>query len=372
MALRSSTTQFLILPLEVRQLIYAHALPCQTADPHSTEWACWEKDQRPIALLYTNRQIHDEVLEILCRDRCTTLAIEPQWFELKDTAVYRDDRPPLTPVKVMRMTRHWQLSICDATSLPLEDSWSWGLTKKLSVRGWLNLKEQRERKWIDLGKRIDMCATALCDGPTNYTLKVKVPCLCRLKIYFLENGFCKLSRYIWPLKRTRVTEHCTFIAADKDTNTQCENPKCRNMAMAMAGFSRVIEGRISTLDGGVPVTIEERWIDLMIVAKYLPLRTFMELKYPSSSRDPTDFSTYQQTFGTSTRMWFHTCEELLRNDGKPPTWLGLESKLRKVQLTWIESPQLLSLKYEMPLDCFILMQETAIDFYLSAVRLVNG
>ncbi|KAL8648511.1 MAG: hypothetical protein Q9210_004951 [Variospora velana] len=366
MTLRSGTTHFLDLPLEVRQLIYAYALPCQTADPHSIEWACWEKDQGPIALLYTNRQIHDEVLEILCRDRCTTLGIEPKWFQLKDTAVYRDDRHPLTPVKVMRMTRHWQLSIGDTISPWNND-----------LRVWLTFGDPSRHVWTDIEKRIDKCAAALCQGSSNYTLKVKLSCLCRVNRYCLEPIFCALVPHVQLLKRIRVTERCTFITSQRGLNTQCKTLHCQQLAAAFAGFSRIIEGKIDTLIGRIPNTFEERWIslknDAFLLNGEITFGLLEQCRALEESRPGSeDLPTYQQRIETRAQIWLDHYECLLREEGKPPTWLELESLLQEWQQDGAVALPSFLFKQPIPPDLYVHSQQLFADFCISAIGLTNN
>ncbi|KAL9020775.1 MAG: hypothetical protein Q9185_001959 [Variospora sp. 1 TL-2023] len=365
MTLGSSATQFLHLPLEIRQLIYAHVLPYQTADPHSTEWACWEEDQCPIALLYTNRQIHDEVLEILCRDRCTTLAIEPKWFELKDTAVYRDDKPPLTPAKVMRMTKHWQLSIGDTLS-------------PRDLQFWLLFEGPSGSAWTDIQQRTDKCAAALCQGSSNYTLKVKLPCLCCVDWFCFELIFLGLAQHMQLLKRVRVTERCTFIASQRGLNSQCKTLQCSQLAAAFAGFSRIIEGKTPTPNGRILITVEERWISLKndasqligvinaeILDEYLAL-----IEYGPRF---TDLSTYQQRFETKAQIWLDDYECLLREEGKPPRWLDLELEplLQQWQQDGAVALPWFLFKHPISPDLYVHSQQLSAAFCISAIRLTN-
>ncbi|KAL8831001.1 MAG: hypothetical protein Q9170_005486 [Blastenia crenularia] len=334
MASQVGTKKFFDLPLEVRRIIYEEVLPRQKIRPQNPGWASWDHNQRPVALCYTNQQIHDEILDNFSMTNCPTISFNPFTRLTIDAPIFLKDWPAWDLAKTIPLIKRWQLSIYN---VPVT---SGQRMKSFEVAS----NDDEEKRWDDVRELITFYVNALPkDLKTKpITIKIKVPCLCQLGLQKPEQGFAFLSQYLQPLKRISVSNCCTFLTSRQGLDTQCSELKCEVLATTFIGLREVIEGKVILQESLSLRTIQERWINMKQRAMHLPYDQMEILLKNSWTYDGEQKLVHDKQVGYSTKYpekslngdleahaWSSDYQRLVRDGGEPPDWLKLEVWFRR-------------------------------------------
>ncbi|KAI4195289.1 MAG: hypothetical protein LQ346_003492 [Caloplaca aetnensis] len=218
---------FLKLPFEIRQLIYASALPRQDIPIRSGEWV----DQiegvpnQCMNILLANKQISDEAHAVLYGSNTFTIEIEQCDTNFLHVTQQTHDFIPFPSMRLVHYVKNWQLDLRDFHH------------------------SQRNNGYVE--EKLLAASAELALAAELQTLKIMLPCLC-FKMGSTTptcDVYHQVSSALDPLRRLRFKRGVRFIAgnqypgwASQEPYAQCQKPECLGFANSFHKTRAIMEG----------------------------------------------------------------------------------------------------------------------------------